>query len=163
MDARNAVFIMTSNLGANPSEKRKPLGFHAGADTGGEESASPVTAELKKYFLPELINRIDEVIVFAPLSPRSVETIAESRMKALAKSVEEKHAISLLFDNAVIKALCTEGYSVEFGARQLNRAIQKLIEIPLTQMLVNQPRSSIEIIRCSVESGVISLKTGRSA
>ena len=79
-------------------------------------------------------------------------------MKALAKSVEEKHAISLLFDNAVIKALCTEGYSVEFGARQLNRAIQKLIEIPLTQMLVNHPRSSIKIIRCSVETGVISLR-----
>ena len=79
-------------------------------------------------------------------------------MKSLAKSVEAKHNIAFLYDEAVIEALSKEGYSGEYGARHLDRVIEKLIEIPLAQMLVNQPRSSMKTIRCLVETGVISLR-----
>ncbi|MBI2438171.1 MAG: ATP-dependent Clp protease ATP-binding subunit [Lentisphaerae bacterium] len=158
VDAKNAVFIMTSNLGVSPLAKGKRLGFNAGADTGEKESALPVTEELKKHFQPELINRIDEVIVFSPLSSQSVATIAKSRLKALAKSVEAKHNIAFLYDETVVEVLSEEGYSGEYGARHLDRVIEKLIEIPLTRMLVNHPRSSMKTIRCLVKKGVISIR-----
>ena len=147
------------NIRVSPSAKHKRLGFNASKDVGGEESAPPVADELKKYFRTELINRIDDVIVFAPLGPSSIAVITEARLKAIAKSVEQKHNIVLLYDKAVIEVLNKEGYSEEFGARHLGRAIQRLIEIPLTQMLIAQPLNNISHIRFMLDAkGVIALK-----
>lgn len=161
-DAKNALFIMTSNLGAMPVERRKPLGFNAEAGAGGKGLITPAAEELKKHFRPELINRIDEVIQFDALSRESIAAIAETRMNALAKSIEEKHKITLQFDSAVITAICAEGYSAEYGARHLNRAIQRLIEIPLTKILVEKPRGTTSRIQCLVKDGGITFKPSSS-
>jgi ATP-dependent Clp protease ATP-binding subunit ClpC len=152
VDAKNAIFIMTSNLGGQPLIKRKEMGFNVIANPeAGAGNPVRETDELKKYFRPELINRFDEVIVFAQLSQQGVALIAEKRMVALVQALMAKHGVSLLYDKAVIDVLCAAGFNAEFGARELNRAIQRLIEMPLSGLLATRPDTDACCIRCVAE------------
>ena len=160
VDAKNAVFIMTSNLGAQPSVKHKQMGFNAVAAPDVAKAPARDNDELKKHFRPELINRIDEVIVFDQLDVRAVERIAEIRMGSLALSLKDKHGVTLTYDKAVIEALCSAGFDAEFGARELSRAIQRLIEVPLTGLLADQSAPASCCVRCVVERGGIVVRLG---
>lgn len=155
VDARNAIFIMTSNLGAQPAVQRKAMGFNAIVAPGGAGVPARENGELKKHFRPELINRIDEVIEFAQLGRQEVALIADLRMKALSQALQVKHGVSLLYDQAVIDRLCEEGFSAEFGARELNRAIQRLIEMPLSGLLATRPDTDACCIRFVAEKAGI--------
>ncbi|MFA7172193.1 MAG: ATP-dependent Clp protease ATP-binding subunit [Kiritimatiellia bacterium] len=157
VDAKNAIFIMTSNLGVEPSAKRKPLGFNAANTPDGSARSARENDGLKKYFRPEMINRIDEVIVFEQLDIKVVEQIAEKRMEMLALSLKEKHNVTLTYDKKVIEFLCTEGFNAEFGARELTRVIQRYIEMPLANLLAAQSKRDSCRIRCVVENDGIAL------
>jgi ATP-dependent Clp protease ATP-binding subunit ClpA len=155
VDARNTLFIMTSNIGGGMQPMPKRLGFNAQEKQEEVPSASPAIDELKKHFRPELINRINEVIVFAPLSRPIIAAIAEAQLGALSGVLAEKHQIEFVYDASVIEALCREGFSEEYGARHMRRTIERLIEIPLTQMLIKRQHGSISRIQCLVSGGGI--------
>ncbi|MFA7053992.1 MAG: ATP-dependent Clp protease ATP-binding subunit [Kiritimatiellia bacterium] len=152
VDAKNAIFIMTSNLGAQPSIKHKPMGFNAVVAPDVVNAPARENDDLKKHFRPELINRIDEVIEFEQLGRQEVALIAEMRMKTLSQALQAKHGVSLLYDQAVIDRLCEEGFSAEFGARELSRAVQRLIEIPVARLVATHSDLDNCRIRCVLEN-----------
>lgn len=155
VDFKNTIIIMTSNIGARliTSEDKAMLGFNSNAESkkdnvkSYEEIKKDVLGELKKVFRPELINRLDEIIVFHQLSEENIESITrlmlnslKSRMKALDIDVE--------FDSDVVKHLAKEGFDPDYGARPLRRAIQSDLEDMLSdEMLAGNIKagSSIEI------------------
>lgn len=157
VDARNAIFIMTSNIGGVEQRKSPQLGFNADPSKDIEQ-ADTMLAELKKHFRIELINRIDEVIRFQPLTAAVMGNIARKMLDELIVSVQQKYHVNLECDDAVISILCGESHCSEFGARKLNRVIQQLIETPLVQLLVQKRDHSLTGIRCVVEQDVVVLR-----
>ncbi len=96
-----------------------------------------VTDELRKFFRPELINRFDEVIIFEPLKYQHMLKIADLQMKALKKLLEEQ-SIGLLWTEVAVKEIARVGFDPIYGARPLRRAIQKLIENPISTLIIQQ-------------------------
>lgn len=152
VDARNAIFIMTSNIGAGAKGARKPIGFNVGA-AQNEPKPEPRDEELKGHFRTELINRIDEVIRFAPLSPEAMAIIAGHMLDGIAAAIEEKHGRTIRFDAELAAFLGEKAYSPDFGARELRRVIEVEIELPLARWLkkTNVDKSIV----CHLDSGAI--------
>jgi ATP-dependent Clp protease ATP-binding subunit ClpA len=154
VDAKNAIFIMTSNIGGGPQMSRKPLGFAPeGEEAVVEPEADP--ADLKKYFRTEFINRLDEIVRFRPLTEIAIAEITQKMLDALVETVRRKYQVELHVEPEVIQALCSRAQSAEFGARHLRRAVQDAIEIPLTQLLVAAGADGKSRIRCRVDGGEI--------
>ena len=136
VDFKNAVVVMTSNLGASSITDRKRLGFTASENMTQAEIKSSVMAELKKAFKPELLNRIDETIVFTQLSKDEILLVAghmleqvKERLAALGVTLEASaEAVALLAD---------KGYDSVNGARPLRRAMQSEWEDPLSERLLD--------------------------
>ncbi|HOU21818.1 MAG TPA: ATP-dependent Clp protease ATP-binding subunit [Kiritimatiellia bacterium] len=152
VDARNAIFIMTSNIGAGAKVARKPIGFNAGG-ASGEAKPEPVDEELKGHFRTELINRIDEVIRFKPLSTEAMATIAQHMLEGIAAAIEEKHGRTIRFDPELAAYLGEKAYSPDYGARELRRLIEAEVELPLARWL-KESRADKSIV-CHLDSGVI--------
>jgi ATP-dependent Clp protease ATP-binding subunit ClpC len=132
VDFRNAIVIMTSNIGAATISRNTPLGFSV-ADEAGisyDDMKSRIMGELKRVFRPELLNRIDEVIVFHKLTKAEIKHIVDLLMVRLQKQMAE-HGISLVLTEEAKELLVEQGYDPTMGARPLRRAIQRLIEDPL--------------------------------
>ncbi|MGH3092956.1 MAG: AAA family ATPase, partial [Gaiellaceae bacterium] len=129
VDFRNSIVIMTSNIGAATISKNQSFGFSVGDDTGlsYDEMKDRIMGELKKVFRPELLNRIDEVIVFHKLSKEEIKTIVELMMKRLKEQMVEHEATIELTEEAK-ELLVDKGYDPAMGARPLRRAIQRFIE-----------------------------------
>jgi ATP-dependent Clp protease ATP-binding subunit ClpC len=149
VDFRNTVIIMTSNLGARDISKGRSLGFTASVDSGldYEKMKDRVLSELKKAFRPELLNRIDDVIVFHELSHGEIKQIVELLMRRVKEQLAEQDMEIILSDEAK-ELLVAEGYDPVYGARPLRRAIQKLIEDPLSEKVLSKeytPGSTILI------------------
>jgi ATP-dependent Clp protease ATP-binding subunit ClpC len=138
VDFTNTVLILTSNLGAGavgqPSAKSIGFGREGSAPRNDEEV---VIAAAREALPPELYNRLDEVLVFHPLSPDDVREIARRQLAALASSLERDRRILLVFDEAVLDALLLlGGYQPELGARPMRRAIARHVEGPLAELLL---------------------------
>jgi ATP-dependent Clp protease ATP-binding subunit ClpC len=132
VDFRNTVLIMTSNLGTEFVTKAGTLGFLRSGE-GGEEDAAEEKIEkaLKDTFRPEFLNRIDEIIIFSPLSVEQMEEIVDLKMKQVRERLGE-HGLNVELTEAARKWLAQEGYDPAFGARPLQRALQKNVESPLS-------------------------------
>jgi len=129
VDARHAVFIMTSNIGAG--ESARGMGF-----ARDEEDRLPdYEAYLKQFFRPEFLNRLDEVIVFRPLDVVSLNAILELQLKDLRARLAQQN-LTLVLDDTARGALLEEGYSPAMGARPLRRAIERLLTRPLSGLLL---------------------------
>ncbi len=152
VDARNAIFIMTSNIGAGVKVARKPIGFNAGA-VQNDPKPEPRDEELKGHFRTELINRIDEVIRFAPLSPEAMAIIAGHMLEGIAAAIEEKHGRTIRFDAELAAYLGEKAYSPDYGARELRRLIEAEIEVPLAKWLKKFKVDNS--IVCHLDSGAI--------
>jgi ATP-dependent Clp protease ATP-binding subunit ClpC len=136
VDFKNTILIMTSNLGTNLIGKRVTPGFLTeSADEGYERMKERVLEELKRAFRPEFINRIDEVIVFHPLSEAHIKGIIRLMIDRVNKQLEEK-AIRIDLTADAEDLLLRKGYDSTYGARQLRRTIQKHIEDPLAEAIV---------------------------
>jgi len=137
VDFRNTVVIMTSNLGARDISKGTSLGFTTQKEGGMEygKMKDRVLSELKKTFRPELLNRIDDVIVFHELSHDEIKKIVDLLMQRVKDQLAEQEIEIILSDDAK-EALVAEGYDPVYGARPLRRAIQKLIEDPLSEKVL---------------------------
>ena len=152
VDARNAIFIMTSNIGAGAKVARKPIGFNVGA-AQDEPKLEPQDEELKGHFRTELINRIDEVIRFAPLSPEAMATIAQHMLEGIAAAIEAKHGRTIRYDPELAAHLGKKAYCPDYGARELRRLIEVEIELPLARWL-KESRVDKSIV-CHLDSGAI--------
>lgn len=143
VDFRNTVIIMTSNLGASHLKPSGPvMGFSTGGDSAKDREASfavakkEIMADVKRFFRPEFLNRIDEIIVFKPLEQKDLRQIVDILLKDLTKRLGEK-GIALDWTTAADDVLVQEGTDFAYGARPLKRAIQKLVEDPIAEMLLS--------------------------
>jgi ATP-dependent Clp protease ATP-binding subunit ClpC len=137
VDFRNAVLIMTSNLGTEFVRKSGSLGFlRKGEDGRAEDEANEkIEKALKATFRPEFINRVDEIITFKPLSLEDVEKIVDLQMKEIQERLSDQN-MQVKLTEAARKWLAKEGFDPSFGARPLRRALQKYVESPFSvQML----------------------------
>jgi ATP-dependent Clp protease ATP-binding subunit ClpC len=136
VDFRNSVLIMTSNLGTEYVRKGGTLGFLTQKlDDEERESHDKIEKALKGAFRPEFLNRIDEIIMFSPLSLEQMEQIVVLQMKEVQDRLNE-HNITVELTDAARAWLAKEGYDSNFGARPLRRAIQKHVESPLSVELL---------------------------
>src|ERR687890_583295 len=136
VDFKNVVRIMTSNVGAQHINKTKSLGF--GSDDAGlsyKEMKGRVTSELRKIFRPELLNRIDEVIVFHKLEREDMHHIIEIQLRRLRKQLADRE-VTVEFTREALDKLSEAGYDPAFGARPLKRVLQRMIEDPLSEMIL---------------------------
>lgn len=143
VDFRNTVIIMTSNLGASHLKPSGPvMGFSTGGDSAKDREASfevakkEIMADVKRFFRPEFLNRIDEIIVFKPLEQKYLRQIVDILLKDLTKRLGEK-GVAMDWTTAADDVLVQEGTDFAYGARPLKRAIQKLVEDPISEMLLS--------------------------
>jgi ATP-dependent Clp protease ATP-binding subunit ClpC len=137
VDFRNTVLIMTSNLGTEYVRKGGTLGFLAEAETDEERQAQEkIEKSLKGTFRPEFLNRIDEIIIFEPLSIDQMTQIVDLQMKEVQQRLSE-HGLKVELTDAARTWLATTGYDAAFGARPLRRALQKNVESPLSVSLLS--------------------------
>ena len=139
VDFKNTVIVMTSNIGSPiiQSMVGKPY----------EEIKDAVTDELKNYFRPEFLNRIDETVVFHALDAKNIESIARIQLKVLMARLQ-KMDLTMEVSEAAIAELAKVGFDPVFGARPLKRAIQQRIENPLSKLLLEgrfPPKSTIPV------------------
>ena len=141
VDFTNCVIIMTSNLGSNflKGHMGKKLGFSSGEKEEKEESFEDIRKmimdEVKRTFRPEFINRIDEIIVFHPLTPENLSEIVDLMLKKVAGKLERFH-VSLDVSDEAKKVIIADGTDVEYGARPLKRTIQKEMEDPISELIL---------------------------
>ncbi|HEY5891361.1 MAG TPA: ATP-dependent Clp protease ATP-binding subunit [Acidimicrobiia bacterium] len=135
VDFKNTVIIMTSNLGTRDLHK-KAVGFHVeDAEHSYEYMKGKVTEELKKHFRPEFINRIDDIIVFHELDMVELKLIVDQMLERVRNQLTAQKLDLVLTDDAK-EHLGTQGYDPELGARPLRRAIQRLVEDPLSERVL---------------------------
>ncbi len=165
VDFRNTIIIMTSNIGARDIVKGQKIGFSADTTEGlaYEDLKSRVTDELKKVFRPEFLNRVDEVIVFHDLTHEEIEHIVDVMMDRLRSQLLGRNmGISVTTEARTL--LAREGFDPAFGARPLRRAIQRLVEDPLSeQLLAGQWESGVMIEVFVDEAGSLSFRIGEGA
>jgi len=134
IDFKNAVIIMTSNVGAELIRKETAIGFVTSrdAESSYEKMKETVLEKLEKEFKPEFLNRVDEKVVFRPLSKEDLEIIVDIMINDINYRLEEK-GISLKLTKKVKQFLVGKGYEPKLGARPLRRAIEDYIEDPLSE------------------------------
>jgi ATP-dependent Clp protease ATP-binding subunit ClpC len=136
IDFKNTVVIMTSNVGARDITKNKSLGFtQPDARASFERIAEKVKDEMQHVFNPEFLNRLDDVIVFHPLSREHIAQIVSILLKDIRKRLGEEDLTLKLTDGAT-DFLVKHGYDEHYGARPLKRAIQRFIEDPLSEKIL---------------------------
>jgi ATP-dependent Clp protease ATP-binding subunit ClpC len=140
VDFRNAIVIMTSNIGAADIARNTPLGFSVSDETGMtyDDMKNRITGELKKVFRPEFLNRLDEVIVFHKLSKDEIKLIVELLMRHLRTSMAERE-LQIEMSEESKDFLVEKGWDPAMGARPLRRAIQRYIEDPLADEVLKTP------------------------
>ena len=160
VDFRNAIIIMTSNIGAATISKGQVLGFGEAVVEGGleyDEMKSRVTGELKKIFRPEFLNRVDEVIVFRKLSREEITDIVELMMSRVEEQLKDRE-IGLALTPAAKELLVDVGFDPTMGARPLRRAIQRHVEDLLAEEVLSGrfPRGSTVLLEREDDHLVIS-------
>ena len=137
VDFRNTVIIMTSNVGARDIAQTQTLGFSSEPSKGlsDKEIQSRVMAELKKMFRPEFLNRLDEIIVFKSLTDEQMVDIVRLLVSDLRERMIQQN-MSINLTDAACRHIAKEGTDVTFGARPLKRAIQRLLEDPLSEEIL---------------------------
>jgi ATP-dependent Clp protease ATP-binding subunit ClpC len=152
VDFRNTIVIMTSNIGAATIAKNQNFGFSQSEDESGQsydDMKGKIMGELKRVFRPELLNRIDEVIVFHKLSREQILHIVDFMLNRLREQLEQ-HEVTIELTDSAKELLVQEGYDPAMGARPLRRAIQRILEDPLADFVLAQqmqPGSTILVNR----------------
>ena len=142
---RNTIVVMTSNLGAEQLGKPMSLGFGAGDDVMSDGDYAKMSERLhesaKKHFRPEFLNRVDEIVVFRQLGPAELAQIIHLEIDKISERLRVKGGTLRLTDDAE-KLLLERGYKPEFGARQLRRTVEQMLEDPLAEELLRHPPST---------------------
>ena len=152
VDFKNTVIIMTSNVGGRMLSQDR-LGFEsedAGADR--EDVEKRLMDELRRCFRPEFLNRIDEIIVFEPLTREQLAQIVDLLLERL-REVVKGQGMKLEVSIAARQHLAEQGYDAEYGARPLKRAIQRLLENPLSGELLRGAFTEGDTIHVDIKDG----------
>ncbi len=142
VDFRNAIIVMTSNIGADVIKRQSSLGFALKRDEATEEKLSyedmrkKLSESLKRAFRPEFINRVDAVVIFRALNKEDIGKIVRLELAKVADRLKE-HDLSLIAAEEALSLLAEQGYDSEFGARPLRRVIQMKVEDPLSDKLLS--------------------------
>ena len=153
MDGRHAVWIMTSNIGTG--DVGKGLGFTAQPD-----QLPDYDFHLKKHFRPEFLNRLDEVVVFKPLSPETLDAILDLQIEEVTARLTDQR-LKLALDQSARTLLLREGYDPAYGARPLRRAIQRLLTRPLSNAILEERFQPGDTVRITVQGDTLLLKKAR--
>ncbi len=155
VDFRNTVVIMTSNVGADLVKRQGDLGFKPQADDIGYENMKrKLLDETKKVFRPEFLNRVDDTIVFHPLTRQDLEQVIEIELKEVTDRLKEKK-MELLLSVEVNAFLIDKGYDPVFGARPLKRTIQRYIENVLAEEILSGKFQEGDKIRAELRGELI--------
>lgn len=154
VDFRNTVVIMTSNVGAQQIQRESSIGFRVTTSEADAYQAmkDKVIEELKRTFRPEFLNRIDEIIVFHALNRGHIAQIIDIMLKDLIQQLQEKR-ITLEITDAAKELVAGAGYDPDFGARPLRRAIQKMIENPLAELILQGKFKDGDTIHIDTKDG----------
>ena len=163
VDFRNAIIVMTSNIGADMIKRQTALGFKLQVDEKLEDRLSyddmrkKLMESLRRLFRPEFINRVDTVIVFRALTKANILQIVQLELDKVAERLEE-HEIVLKATPAALEMLADLGYDPDMGARPLKRVIQQKVEDPLSDALLSGQFDDCEAILVDVVDGEIKLR-----
>jgi ATP-dependent Clp protease ATP-binding subunit ClpC len=159
VDFKNTILIMTSNIGARQIGLHIPLGFSKSGDeaVSYDKMKETVLGELKRVFNPELLNRLDEVIVFHQLSKDDLRKIVDLMLDRLQHQLSERK-ISLAVDQNAKDFLIDRGYDPTFGARPLRRAIQRYVEDPLAEEVLKGRFSEGGTLRIKLEGDALTFE-----
>ncbi|MCA9737658.1 MAG: AAA family ATPase, partial [Gemmatimonadetes bacterium] len=151
IDFKNTVIVMTSNLGARDISKGRALGFQdEEVRTSYDVMKEKVQQEIERAFNPEFLNRVDDVIVFHPLSKEEIAQIVHILLGNLRERLGEDE-MSLRLTDPAVAFLVDRGYDEKFGARPLRRAIQRYLEDPLSEKILLGEFSSGDEIEVGVD------------
>jgi ATP-dependent Clp protease ATP-binding subunit ClpC len=155
VDFRNSVIIMTSNLGTEYARKGGPLGFVTSNDPELAADHKKIERAMRETFRPEFLNRIDEIIIFSPLTLEQVQKMVDLQMRSVAERLGEQGLVVELTDNARAW-LANQGYDPQFGARPLRRALQRFVESPLSVQLLKGTfrRGDVVLVDASETEGL---------
>ena len=158
VDFRNTILIMTSNLGATQLQDTKTVGF--GATDVHEDYAAmkaAVNEQLKLAFRPEFLNRIDETIVFHSLTKPELRQIVKLLASQLIHRLADQ-GIKLKLTTAALDTIAEDGYNPAYGARPLRRSIQKLVENPLSMLILDGDIQAGDQITVGAHKGQLDFK-----
>jgi ATP-dependent Clp protease ATP-binding subunit ClpC len=169
VDFRNAIIVMTSNIGADVIKRQSSLGFALKRDENTEERLSyedmrkKLSESLKRAFRPEFINRLDSVVIFRSLNKEDIQKIVTLELDKVADRLKE-HNLILTATPEALAALADQGYDAEFGARPLKRVIQQKVENPLSDRLLSGEFQHGDTVRVVLNAdGELTLERGRVA
>src|SRR5947208_6070278 len=163
VDFKNTVIIMTSNVGAQMLSQEKRLGFNEEVrpreqtERAYESMRNRVMEELKRAFRPEFLNRVDESIVFHQLTRDEIHQIVDLMLRQVNKQLATQ-GLSLRVDDSVRELLSEEGYDANYGARPLRRAVQRMIEDPLSEQVLLGRFSEGDRIEGFVDDGNLAFR-----
>jgi ATP-dependent Clp protease ATP-binding subunit ClpC len=165
VDFRNTIIIMTSNVGAHSAARTRRMGFGAAGDANVvdyERMKEEMLGELKKTFRPEFLNRVDELIVFHPLTEEHTSEIVKLMLGAVIKRLEERD-IHLTVEEGAVAMLAKEGFDPVYGARPLRRAIQQRVEDALSEDLLSGKIKLGDSVLAALEDGKLVFKKAEAA
>jgi ATP-dependent Clp protease ATP-binding subunit ClpC len=142
VDFRNVILIMTSNLGSQQMKAGARLGFdrltgdtEASQEDRKKRMRSDVMLEVERHFRPEFLNRLDEMVVFNPLTHDDLKRIVHIQLQGVRERLAERE-ISLELEESAVDFLIKQGFNEDYGARPLRRAIERFIEDPLAEQIL---------------------------
>jgi len=156
---KNAIIILTSNIGSQFIEKMESIGFSNNSDKQDYSNMKEKVMEaMKDHFRPEFINRLDEIIVFDILSPEAIKEIVNLRMKVVKDRLFAKGIDFKISDDA-LSYLAKEGYDPHYGARPLNRLIQNKILNPVASFMISNNVKKGDTVFVSVKNKELLIET----
>jgi len=153
IDAKNAMFIMTSNIQLSDNV----YGIAYGIVGDNELGTQKIQKDLTRVFRPEFVNRIDEIIVFNHLKHNDIQKIAKIMVEKLKGRLSKK-GMTLEVDGDVIACISKEGYDENFGARPLRRAIENMLEEPISEKILGGELKAGDLIVVKMVEGKLSIK-----
>ena len=157
IDFRNTVIILTSNVGAAMAVKQTNLGFGIKEEPSGSYDImkEKTIVEAKSFFKPELLNRIDSVVVFKPLRKEDLKKVVELESDQLLMRLKENKDIELVLDESAKEFVAEKGFSTEYGARPIRRAVETYVEDPIAEELLREHIKSKDKVTASCVDGKI--------
>src|SRR5205814_1684409 len=149
----DAIIIMTSNLGSDNFKKfMKPLGFGTKTTVEVQQIKREIIKVAEQRFSPEFRNRIDEIVVFSPLTHDEVKTITQLYLGTLSKQME-KQGKRVVITDAAVNLLVEKGFSTAYGARFLKRTIDEKVKLPITNLWKNHENFYVDVVNGEVTIG----------
>ena len=156
VDFKNTILIMTSNLGVKHLQHIGTVGFKKVSSKEGiisyEEIKKRVTEELRKTFRPEFLNRIDEIVVFKPLTIDEIEKIMDLMLKDIKKRLSQQGIVDLILSKDLKKFLVKKGYEPMYGARPLRRVLERYVEDPIAEKILRGEIGEGDVVLGNIEN-----------